>query len=203
MTGSRIRGWVRENTLATTAVLTLVSYALVIGTFLLDIGVYPSLSHGQVNLFTHAIAVINSITIGVLLLGLYWIKQGSVKRHRNAMLVAVVLICLFLLLYLVRVGGGGEKYITDVSPLVRSVYRGMLGIHIVLSILAVPLVIYAVLLGLTRTIPELRRSVHPTVGRIAIATWLLSLFLGVVTYFMLNHVYTYRFPNWITVIEFL
>jgi putative membrane protein len=69
----------------------------------------------------------------------------------------------------------------------------MLAVHILLSVLAVPLVILALVLGLTHSPAELRETVHPRIGRVAAATWILSLALGVITYVMLNHVYGYEF----------
>jgi putative membrane protein len=65
----------------------------------------------------------------------------------------------------------------------------MLFVHIGLSIVAVPVVIHAVVLGLTHTPAELAETVHPRVGRVAVAAWSLSLFLGIVTYVLLNWVY--------------
>jgi len=53
----------------------------------------------------------------------------------------------------------------------------------------VPVVLYAVILGLTHTPSELRDTAHARVGRIAAAAWTLSLVLGIVTYVLLNHVY--------------
>jgi putative membrane protein len=47
-------------------------------------------------------------------------------------------------------------------------------------------------LGLTHTPAELRDTSHARVGRIAVAAWSLSLFLGVVTYVLLNHVYSWE-----------
>ncbi|MCL7419100.1 MAG: DUF420 domain-containing protein, partial [Halalkalicoccus sp.] len=66
-------------------------------------------------------------------------------------------------------------------------------IHIVLSVLAVPLVLYAIVLGLTHTPGELTETRHAAVGRLAAGTWILSLSLGVVTYVMLNHLYAAEF----------
>ncbi len=117
------------------------------------------------------------------------------------MVLSFVLIVLFLLLYLPKVGGGGEKHFVLATqyawvPLwewVYPAYLGMLAIHIVLSVLAVPLVLYAIVLGLTHTPSELTETRHATVGRIAAGTWILSLSLGVITYLMLNHLYTAEF----------
>jgi putative membrane protein len=68
----------------------------------------------------------------------------------------------------------------------------MLGIHIFLSVVAVPVVLYAAILGLTHTPDELRQTSHARVGRIAAVAWSVSLFLGIITYLMLNHVYTWE-----------
>ena len=182
----------RENTLGATIVLTIVGYALVIGTFLLDLPIYPELTEAQVNLLTHLIAVINLAATVLLVSGWYWIRAGEVDKHRLAMVGAFALILLFLVVYLVRVGGGGEK-LFDGPELVRYAYLLMLAVHILLSIVAVPVVLYALLLGLTHTPAELRRTAHARIGRIAAATWILSLVLGVVTYLLLNHIYGYTY----------
>jgi putative membrane protein len=65
----------------------------------------------------------------------------------------------------------------------------MLAIHVLLSAVSVPVVVHAVVLGLSHSVAELRETSHARVGRIAVAAWGLSLFLGLVTYLMLNHIY--------------
>ncbi|SDQ49641.1 DUF420 domain-containing protein [Natronobacterium texcoconense] len=182
----------RERPIGATILLTIVGYVLVIGTFLLDVPIYPDLTNAQVTMFTHAIAVINAATTVLLVAGWYWIRVGEVEKHRFAMVGAFALILLFLVVYLIRVGGGGEK-LFDGPQTVYYAYLLMLAIHIVLSIVAVPVVLYALLLGLTHTPTELRETAHARVGRIAAASWILSLVLGVVTYVMLNHWYGYEF----------
>ncbi|MFP8889262.1 DUF420 domain-containing protein [Natrialbaceae archaeon A-CW2] len=188
---------VRNNTLETAIVLTVVGYSLVIGTFVLDLPIYPELSNEQVNLFSSVIAVINATTTMFLAAGWYYIRAGDVEKHRYSMVTAFALILLFLVVYLVRVGGGGTKQFVG-PDLVTSAYLAMLAIHILLSILAVPLVLYALLLGLTHTPAELRETAHARVGRFAAGAWLLSLILGVVTYLMLDHIYAYEFA-WLVV----
>lgn len=188
--GARRR--LRERPIGATIALTIVGYALVLGTFLLEIPIYPDLTLSQIDVLTHAIAVINAAATVLLVAGWYWIRAGDVGKHRLAMVGAFALILLFLVVYLVRVGGGGEKYFVGPDP-VYYAYLAMLGIHIVLSIVAVPVVLYALILGLTHTPAELRETAHARVGRVAAATWILSLVLGVVTYLLLNHVYSYEF----------
>jgi len=182
-----VRRRTRANPRVVTGVLSAVGYALVIGAFggLLPL---PDLSREVVILLGDAIAVVNSVALTSLLAGFYFIRKGDVERHRAAMLTAFSLIMLFLVLYLLKVGGGFEKAILATGP-VRWAYLGMLATHVLLSAACVPLVLHAVVLGLTHSPAELRESVHPRVGRVAVATWSTSLALGVVTYVLLNHVY--------------
>ncbi|MHC3437060.1 DUF420 domain-containing protein [Natrialbaceae archaeon A-gly3] len=193
------RRQLRENTLGVTILLTIVGYALVIGTFLVDIPIYPDLTNAQVNLLTHLIAVVNAATTALLVLGWYWIRNNEVDKHRYAMVGAFVLILLFLVLYLTRVGGGGGEKIFVGPDLIRTAYLIMLAVHILLSIVAVPVVLYALILGLTHTPAELRGTAHAKVGKVAAGSWILSLVLGVVTYAMLNHIYEYTFEPMIAV----
>ncbi|ADJ13740.1 DUF420 domain-containing protein [Halalkalicoccus jeotgali] len=201
MATADVRRRAHDRPLAAALVLTALGYTLVIGTFAGVVPLYPDIGEAGVDLLSHAIALVNTVATVSLALGWYWIRRGKVDRHRSAMVLSFVLIVLFLLLYLPKVGGGGEKHFVLASqygwvPLWEWVYPAylvMLAIHIVLSVLAVPLVLYAIVLGLTHTPSELTETRHATVGRIAAGTWILSLTLGVVTYVMLNHLYVSEF----------
>lgn len=183
----------RAQPIAATILLTIVGYTLVIGTFVLEVPIYPDLTNEQVNIFTHATAVLNLAATVCLVAGWYWIRAGDVAKHRLAMLAAFGLILLFLVVYLTRVGGGGGEKVFVGPDLERYAYLIMLAVHIVLSIVAVPVVLFALILGLTHTPSELKQTAHAKVGRIAAASWILSLVLGVVTYLMLNFIYDYEF----------
>ena len=178
----------RRRPAAITAVLSVVGYVLVGGALYGYLPLFPPLSDATVNLFSHLIAGVNALALAALLLGYRFIRRGDVRKHRAAMLTAFSLIVCFLVLYLWKTGGGFEKAILATGP-VKVAYLAMLAVHIFLSIVAVPVVLYAVLLGLTHTPEELRNTAHARVGRIAVAAWSLSLFLGIVTYLLLNHVY--------------
>jgi putative membrane protein len=179
-------------------VLSVVGYALVLGTFAGLVPIYPDLADETVLLFADLIAVVNTAALLSILAGVRFIKRGEVRKHRAAMLTAFTLILVFLVLYLTKIGGGYERslvieqsqFLGAYAGIVKPAYLVMLAIHILLSVLAVPVVIFAVTLGLTHSPEELRETAHARVGRIAAASWALSLFLGVVTYFMLNHLYT-------------
>ena len=197
MATASTHGPVKEHPLAATAVLSVVGYVLVLGTFAGIVDVFPPIGNDTVILFSDAIAVVNSFALTALLVGFFFIRRGDVRRHRAAMLTAFGLIMVFLVLYLWKVGGGFEKeivieqgqFLAGYAGLIRPLYLAMLAIHILLSAVAVPVVIYPVVLGLTHTPAELEETAHARIGRIAVASWSLSLFLGVVTYFLLNHLY--------------
>ncbi|WP_440991392.1 DUF420 domain-containing protein [Haloarchaeobius baliensis] len=190
MATSDVRGRVRDNVLTTTVVLSALGYALVLGTFAGLFPIYPEIGRATTDLLSHAIAVVNTVATVSLALGWYWIRNGEVEKHRAAMLTSFSLILVFLVLYLTKVGGGGEKAIVGAPDLVYGAYLVMLAIHIVLSVVSVPVVLYALLLGLTHSPAELRNTAHKRIGRIAAGSWILSLTLGVVTYVMLNHIYS-------------
>ena len=170
-----------------TAVISVVGYALVLGTFG-GVVPFPSISNETVILLSDAIAVVNAAALTAIVAGVYFIKTGQIRKHRAAMLTAFTLILAFLVMYLTKVGGGFEKSILVEGPVFWA-YLALLAVHILLSAVSVPVVVHAVVLGLSHSVTELKASSHARVGRIAVAAWGLSLFLGLVTYVMLNHIY--------------
>lgn len=193
------RRLVKDHPKAITGVLSIVGYALVLGAFAGVIPLFPPLSEETVLLFSDIIAVVNTSALLSLLIGWRFIRNGEVRKHRAAMLIAFTLICVFLVFYLWKVGGGFEKsivirngqFLAGFKSIIEPFYLIMLAIHIILSVLAVPVVLYAVILGLTHTPSELTETAHARVGRIAVVSWSVSLALGVITYFLLNHVYAW------------
>lgn len=140
-----------------------------------------------VNTLPHAIALVNSVALAALLLGWASIKRYDVKRHRVFMLVAVVLIVSFLVMYVTRISLGGVKKFLGPELIYLYVYLPMLTIHVTLSIVSVPLVIYNALSGLLLSPEEIPKTKHPRVGRVAVYAWSVSLALGVAVYFLLNY----------------
>ena len=184
------RRYARAHPRHVTAVVSVIGYAVVIGAFAGMVPV-PEIGAATVQLFSDLIAVINTTALLLLVAGWRFIKRGEIRKHRAAMLTAFGLIMLFLVLYVWKVGGGFEK--AFVGPtLVTYVYWALLAVHIILSVVSVPVVLHAVVLGLTHSPTELRDTVYPRVGRVAVAAWTLSLFLGVVTYILLNHIYDWE-----------
>jgi putative membrane protein len=199
MATASLRDRARARPRTVTAVVSVVGYALVIGAFAGALP-FPEVGLETVNLLSDAIAVVNTAALAAILLGVRSVKRGEIRKHRAAMLTAFGLIMLFLLMYLTKVGGGFEKrivieegqFLAAYAGIVEPVYLGMLAVHVLLSVVSVPVVLHAVVLGLTHSPSELPETIHPRVGRIAAAAWSLSLALGVITYVLLNHVYAWE-----------
>lgn len=87
------------------------------------------------------------------------------------MLASVMLITLFLVLYVTKVALAGVKAFPGPPEIRRYVYLPVLTVHISLSILSVPPVLYNMLIGLTCVVREIPRTKHAQVGRVAVTLW--------------------------------
>lgn len=149
----------------------------------------PPAMAGALSLFPTLIALVNASALICLLTGWRAIRAGRVAAHRRLMLAAAALICAFLVLYVTRVALGGVKAFPGPPAIRLYVYLPILAIHIVLSIVSVPPVIYNLLIGLTLPVGDIAGTGHPKVGRVAVALWSVSLALGIVVYLLLNVIY--------------
>jgi len=183
---TQLRAGVREHTPAVTGLLTVVSLALVFGAVL---GYVPESAMPQsdalVTVVPHANAVLSAAAITTILVGVRAIRQGDVARHRAAMLASTTLFGTFLVLYLYRVALEGPTVFEGPDAVRQFVYLPTLAIHILLAIVCLPFVYHALLLAATHRVARLRETLHPRVGRIAAALWLVSFVLGICVYLML------------------
>jgi putative membrane protein len=181
----------RERVPHLTALLSVVSLALVFAAARQAIprSLLPAVPEGVLTAIPHVNAVISLLAIGTISLGVYWIRQGKVARHRAAMLSSFALFATFLGLYLTKVAIQGPKGFDGPAAVETFVYYPTLAIHMVLAIVAIPLVYHALLLAATHDISELPDTSHPRVGRAAAALWLVSFVLGLVVYALLYVVY--------------
>jgi putative membrane protein len=184
---ARARGHVRE----LTALLTVVSLALVFGAALGAVPrtILPRASDAVFAAIPHVNAVISTAAIATILLGVRAIRAGNWRRHRAFMLGSLGLFVAFLALYLYKVSIQGPAPFPGPDVMYRFVYLPTLAIHIVLAIVCLPLLYYVALLALTHSVAELRTTAHARFGRIAAALWVVSFVLGNVVYAMLYLVY--------------
>jgi putative membrane protein len=183
MAGEPSRVRVRRHATAT-ALLTALSYTVL--TYLLTF--HRALQHESplLGVLPHVIAAVNLAGVVSLQLGYRAIRRGDVRSHRNFMGLSFVLITTFLTLYVTRLMLGGTEVYRGPQVIRDFVYLPVLTVHLTLSILSVPLVLFNVLTGLTLPYGSIGRTPHPKVGKIAYLCWSLSLALGIVVYVLLR-----------------
>ena len=179
--------FVRERTGLLTALLTVVSLALVFGA-VLRVGpatALPSAPDTLLAAIPHINALISLTAIGTIVAGVRAIKRGNVTRHQRLMVTTFVLFSTFLALYLYRVSLKGPTEFAGPGWIESYVYLPILAVHILLAIVCIPLVYYVLLLAYSHSITELPATNHPRAGRAAAGLWLVSFALGTVVYTML------------------
>ncbi|MCA8977926.1 MAG: DUF420 domain-containing protein [Planctomycetes bacterium] len=124
-------------------------------------------------------ALLNGIAFVLICAGLIAVKRGQVELHKKLMLAAVGVSALFLCCYLVyHVMGEPVRYRRD--DWTRPVYLVLLGTHVVLAAVQVPLILRTVWLGLKD-----RRAQHRRWARITAPIWLYVSATGVIVYWVL------------------
>ncbi|WP_143309696.1 DUF420 domain-containing protein [Chitinophaga vietnamensis] len=142
-------------------------------------------------------AILNSATAVLLLASLYFIKNGHVKAHKIANLVAVTLSVLFLVSYVTyhamapetRFGDVDHNGVVDAAEKaslggIRYLYLFLLLTHIVLAGVIVPLVLFTLLRGFQNDIPR-----HRKIARITWPIWFYVAVTGVIVYIMISPYY--------------
>lgn len=153
------------------AVLVLMNLPTRYDIFGLDMGTYP---------FFHA--MINGATAILLILGYILIRKGERKLHRNVMITAFFLSCIFLVSYVIsKISNDPVPYAGE--SFLRPIYFFVLITHIVLSAIIVPLVLFTMYRGLTKEYAKHRR-----IARWTFPIWLYVSVTGVLVYlFMLPY----------------
>ena len=176
---------------AATGLLTAVSLALVFGTALgyAPGEALPRAPDGVVAAIPHVNAVVSALAIGTIVGGVRAIRRGDVDRHRALMVASFGLFAVFLALYLYRIALEGPRSFPGPDAVYTYLYLPVLAVHVLLAVVTIPFVYYALLLAWTRSVRELRETVHARVGRVAATLWLVSFALGEVVYALLYVVY--------------
>jgi putative membrane protein len=125
-------------------------------------------------------ALLNGLAASALLIGYTFIRARRIQAHRAAMITAFIFSTLFLVSYIAHHALHGDvRY--PVHAALRSVYLPLLASHIVLAIVALPLVLVTFFFSLTGRIPQ-----HRKVARWTFPLWLYVSVTGVITYAMLR-----------------
>ncbi len=132
-------------------------------------------------------ATLNGIAFLLLCIGMVFIKRGNINAHRNCMMAAFMMSCLFLVSYLTHYawraavhGGVHTKFTT--GGFLGAIYYPMLISHILLAMAVPVLAIITIRLGLKRADARHRR-----IAKVTLPIWLYVSITGVLIYFMLYH----------------
>ena len=125
-------------------------------------------------------AVLNGLCTVALLTGFYFIRQRNIPAHRVSMIVAFVFSSLFLVSYITNHALHGETHFPGFGT-VRTVYLSILASHIVLSVVALPMVLTTFFFALSGRFRQ-----HRKIARWTFPLWLYVSVTGVITYVMLR-----------------
>ncbi len=125
-------------------------------------------------------AILNGLAATALLIGYTFIRAHHIRQHRAAMITAFVFSTLFLVSYIAHHALHGDvRY--PLHAAFRTPYLCLLASHILLAVVALPLVLTTFFFSLTGRIPQHRR-----IARFTFPLWLYVSVTGVVTYMMLR-----------------
>jgi putative membrane protein len=125
-------------------------------------------------------AVLNALSAISLTVGFIFIRRRQITRHRAAMMTAFVFSSIFLVSYIVNHAIHGDTLYPAHNSL-RIAYLTLLASHILLSIVALPIVLITFFLSLSS-----RFAQHKKLARWTFPLWLYVSVTGVVVYLMLH-----------------
>ena len=139
----------------------------------------------EINQLPDVLALINCLTVVLLLAGYGYIRSGDIKSHRTCMLASVSMAFLFLVIYtyyhlnagLAKFGGEG---------FIRPIYFTILILHVIGAIALVPVVPLTLLRALRESF-----DAHRRLARWTWPLWMYVSISGVVVYVMAIHIYPY------------
>lgn len=125
-------------------------------------------------------AAFNTLSAALIVLGLVAIRTKRTTLHRGLMLSALASSACFLVGYIAYHYVHGDTHYPEGAPL-RGVYLAILASHVLLSIVALPLVLATAWLGITSGHPR-----HRKIARYTFPIWLYVSVTGVVVFVMLR-----------------
>jgi putative membrane protein len=126
-------------------------------------------------------AFLNALCTVFLLIGFRYIRAREITRHRNSMFGAFLVSSLFLVSYILNHAMHGDMLFPSGHPTARFIYLWILLLpHILLAVVALPLILITFFLSLTGRFPA-----HRKLARWTFPIWLYVSVSGVVVYAML------------------
>lgn len=125
-------------------------------------------------------ALLNGLSATALLIGYIFIRARRISAHRACMMMAFGFSTLFLVSYILHHALHGDvRY--PLHAAYRSIYLPLLASHIILAVVALPMVLATFFFSLSGRIPQ-----HRKIARWTFPLWLYVSVTGVITYVMLR-----------------
>lgn len=125
-------------------------------------------------------AVLNGLSALSLCIGFYFIRRRDIPAHRASMMAAFLFSSLFLVSYITNHALHGDTLFPHIGT-IRTIYLIILSSHILLSIIALPMVLITFFLSLTGRFPQ-----HKRIARFTFPIWLYVSVTGVVVFALLS-----------------
>jgi putative membrane protein len=125
-------------------------------------------------------ALLNGLAATALLIGYTFIRAHRIRQHRASMITAFIFSTLFLVSYILHHYLHGDVFYPPHASF-RTFYLSLLASHIILAVVALPLVLVTFFFSLSGRIPQ-----HRKVARFTFPLWLYVSVTGVITYVMLR-----------------
>jgi putative membrane protein len=170
----------RSGTGAAIAAILLISAAASLFLFWL-IYIHPAAASSSQYAFLPALnAIFNGLAAIALLIGYTFIRAHQIPRHRASMFTAFIFSTLFLVSYIAHHALHGDvRY--PLHAAFRTFYLYLLASHIVLAVVALPLILITFFFSLSGRFPQ-----HRKIARWTFPLWLYVSVTGVITYVMLR-----------------
>ncbi len=133
-------------------------------------------------------SIMNAMTFVILLVALYFVKQGNIEAHKKTMILAMVTSAIFLVsyvLYHITTPPVKFGYIDGVMQEgienLRTFYLVILNTHILLAGVVFPFILIAFIRGISYQIEK-----HKKLVRWVYPIWLYVTLTGPILYFMLR-----------------
>src|SRR6202166_430394 len=128
-------------------------------------------------------ALLNGLCAIALCVGWYFLKHHKIGAHRTSMVLAFAFSSAFLVSYIVNHALHGDTIFPGHGS-VRAVYLSILASHVILSVVALPMVLTTFFFSLTG-----RFAMHRRIARLTFPIWLYVSITGVIVYLMLYQIY--------------
>ena len=165
-------------------VITLLSVSLLAIIFLVWLIYFKAEAETELPFVQH-LSIVNALLNGssaiFIILGVRSIQRGKKKKHQRSMLIALLLSSLFLISYIIYHHFHGDTKFLG-QGLIRPIYFLILISHIVLSVIALPIVLITFAFAFLS-----KFTLHRRIARYTFPIWLYVSVTGVLVYLILNH----------------